>query len=196
MIPTKRNQFQNRSTFNLIRKDVAIKRQFKSDISWYKILNFLVIVFFTLLGLVAHLLGEYFERDLESKKREIVDYGNKYVYTEQKKSVESRIQLLNDRYALYDNIRGKNVDVGRIINDIQSLFSNLQIRRIDVTYGLDSFLVDLVIPSNGYEGSIALLHQLKRSEVFTYYKIKSIRFTNVDDQSVAEIQVELSINNA
>ncbi len=196
MVPKNRNKVKNSSAFNLIKKDVAIKKQVKSEINWYKIVNLLVIIFFTVLGLAAYLLGEYFDRDLEVQKNEVVDYANKSVYTQQKESVLSRITLLNDRYALYDNVRGKNVNIGQVINDLQVLYSNLQIKRIDINYGSDSFLVNLIIPDNGYEGSINLLHQLQRNNVFSSYKVKSIRFTNVDNQSIAEIQLELSIENA
>lgn len=196
MVPKNRNKVKNSSAFNLIKKDVAIKEQVKSEINWYKIVNLLMIIFFTVLGLAAYLLGEYFDRDLEVQKNEVVDYANKSVYTQQKESVLSRITLLNDRYALYDNVRGKNVNIGQVINDLQVLYSHLQIKRIDINYGSDSFLVDLIIPDNGYEGSINLLHQLQRNNVFSSYKVKSIRFTNVDNQSIAEIQLELSIENA
>ncbi|BDQ04679.1 MAG: hypothetical protein KatS3mg084_0197 [Candidatus Dojkabacteria bacterium] len=195
MEQNRENLSKNSRSFNLLRRDIIVRQEVKQAINWYKLLNLFVVILFTTLGVSAYLLGMYLDTDLEARKTEILNYANKYVYTAEGESLKSRVSILNDRYALYENIRDKNVNIAQVINDIQSLSSGMQIKRIDLNYGKDSFLVELIIPDNAYDGVTDLFHSLRNSTAFENFRVKSVLFTIIDNRSAAEIQLELSLKD-
>jgi hypothetical protein len=195
MEQNRENLPKNSSSFNLLKRDIIVRQEVQQAINWYKLLNLFVVILFTTLGVSAYLLGMYLDTDLEARKTEILNYANKYVYTAERESLKSRISILNDRYAIYENIRDKNVNIAQVINDIQSLSSGMQIKRIDLNYGKDSFLVELIIPDNAYDGVTDFFRSLKNSTAFENFRVKSVLFTIIDNRSAAEIQLELSLKD-
>lgn len=185
---------KSKNSFNLIKKDVSIRTAVKSEVNWHARINILIITAVTSLGILSFFVSSFLEQELDIKKNEVISYANKNVNTDEKHKLKSRISLLNDRYALYQSVKNENVNITQVYEDLKGLYTNLEIKQVDLVYGGEDIAVEVAIPINAYENLSYFLNAIKNSEKLSDSQVKNISFSTVDGQSSANIKINLKYN--
>lgn len=182
--------------FNLIKKEVSIRKKVKSEINWRLILNTLFFVVMVSLGAASYTFRVYINQELDIKKQELVAFANTNVNIPIKKDIKAKINTINDRFMLYEEVKDQNFDFAKFYDDFSRIYPFAQLNKISYNNGSEMIEVELLIPSNGYEEFPRFLRALKSDNRFKKAEIKSIIFLT-SELSVNEnydVPLRLSLN--
>lgn len=193
------NNNKNRS-FNLIEKEVSLKNFIKEDHHWYKLMNFSILFAFGLLGALSFLFQNYLNTEFENKKNILFNYINNNLDIPDRQNAIKEINLINDRYKLYNYSNEKDFNLIDLENDFRSVFGDyVYIMAIKNESELDVFNFDLLIRQNGYEYLYDFLEKLNNNNnIFTNPKLGSLVFNYASplENSSVNISVKLKYSKS
>jgi hypothetical protein len=172
------------SGFNLIRKEVAFERKLKSETSWYSSFNFVVILTITAIAGLAFAFTLFNNNALTNKKVEVTNYANNNVLVNDKAEIESKISVLNDKFTLYQEVKGESIDVGTFYNDMNNLYPGLKFNRFNFKPG-QAVEAEVTLPNNGYTELPKFLQALYAK--FDNVSVKQISFQNATSTQVSSV---------
>lgn len=189
---------KNKNSFNLISKELQLKRSFKGERDWYMTVNVLIVGTVIAFAALSYVFSIYLDVNINSKKQELVNIANKQVYTTSRSFLKSKISVLNDKFTLYQEIKSQNFDLNKFYKDIESIYPGLQIQKFTVRPDSSNVEVDVMIAKNGYQETPKFLSSLANSKRFSGYSVKNMNFQQADQTSdqinTADVTVQISLN--
>jgi hypothetical protein len=179
--------------FNLIKKEVVFERKLKNETSWFSSLNFVALLTISAFAGLAYSLTVYNNSNLNNEKVEIANYANTNVFVADKGEIESKINILNDKFSLYQEVKGETIDAGEFYQGVINLYPGLKIERFNFRPG-QPVDVQLTINQNGYSQLPKFLFALQ--EKFGDVNVKQISFQNAKSIAIAnDVQdADVSVN--
>ncbi len=163
------------SGINLINKEVVFEQKVKGETQWYSGFNFLIIISITAFAGLAYAFTLFNNSSLETKKLEVVSYANKNVFVGDRSRIQSNLNTLNDKYALYTEVKDKSVDANTFYNDLSKVYPTLKIERFDIKTG-ELINAEVILTKNAYEELPAFLEVL-------YTKYENVKVNKISFQS-------------
>lgn len=184
---------KNRS-FNLIKKEVSFKKVIKEDFHWYKLMNFSILFAFGLLGVLSFLFQNYLNAEFENKKNILFNYINNNLDVIGRQNAIKEINLINDRYKLYNYANEKNFNFIDLENDFRSVFGDsVYIMEIKDEHTKSVFNFDLFIKQNGYEYLYDFLEKLNNNKLFTEAKLDSVTFNYASPLENSSVRITVKL---
>jgi len=196
-MPVKKNKKIDSGTFNLIQKEVSLKKNVKKEINWYSVLNILFLVVMVSFGIASYTFGLFMKQGLDLKKQELVAYANNNVNIPVKTEIKTKINTLNDRFTIYEDVNDQNFDFNKFYNDFKQLYPSAQVGKISYTTDSETIDLEIVISNDGYNELPKFLEALKSNNRFREAIIKSIAFltseTSISQNSNVALRVTLEV---
>ncbi len=172
----------------MIRKEVAFEKKLKSETSWYSSFNFLVILSITAFAGLAYAFTLFNTNNLQNKKQEVVDYANRNVNVEDKAQIETRISSLNDKFALYEEVKDQSIAAAEFYDEMNTLYPNVRLERFSYRPG-QTIQAQVVLLSNASQTLPGFMDALY--EQYETVQISRINFESEGQNSVARLTLNV-----
>jgi hypothetical protein len=137
------------SSFNLIKKEVQLKEGIKVERDWYILFNFLVVCIIVCLSIISVLYRLSTQNKIDSQKAGLALKINSNLNTPAKSLLESRINVIEDKSAIYNEFLNQNFDVNSFYQDMTNLYPGVKIDKFTVQPTSNFLAVDLTLETNG-----------------------------------------------
>lgn len=180
------------SGINLIKKEVTFENRLRRETQWYSSFNFVVILTITAIGGLAYALTLFNNSSLYNRKVDLVNYANESVNVQQKFDIEDKIDIINNKYTLYQQVKGQSIDAKKFYEDVTALYPGIKLERFSYRPG-QIVETQLTLPTNAYEELPKFLNAL-------YAKYSDIVITKITFDSSSNsatdtaVSASLSIN--
>lgn len=187
-------QSNNKNSFNLILKEVSIRKSIKEEFNWSKYASFAALVAFGLVGLVSFLFKTYFDNQFDQKRNVVVDYIQKYLDVPKRQDAIKQINLINDRFKIYKHTSQRNFDLIKFYTDFNNKFGeDVYISQIKMQSTNSMIDLEVSLRKNGYEALYDFLKNLNENDIFGEYKIDLIVFNYASPLDNSSVIVKLQV---
>ena len=165
-----------KNSFNLIRKEIELKQSVKVERDWYTLLNTLVICMVIILCAISYLFKLNLKSNIDKKAENLTTNINSNLNSVSKSLVKGRIDVLTEKFNIYENFLLQNFDANLFHNEITRLYPGIKIDKFTVKPDSEVVETNISIESNGYNNLPQVISSLKKSQVYTVSNIKNISF--------------------
>lgn len=162
--------------FNLIEKELEMQEAASSEKDWYVLMNISIVSLCIILATLAFFFRSVFENKLESKKSALVQNINSNLNISAKSRVEDTILKVQERYDIYKNFKGQNLDFEKFYSDMTALYPDIQVRNVVLAPNVESINIEASIPQDGYKNMPDFLQKMESNESFKSVIVDAVEF--------------------
>lgn len=145
-------KFQKKSNnFNLIGREVTMRKSLRNEKNWYSSFNFLVVIVITAFAGLAYAFSIFNTSSLQGQKENNASYANSNVNVDDKIELDRKIKILNDKFTLYQIVKNQGFEATSFYEELSTTYRSAKINRISFRPGTAVIEVQVAIPLNAYE---------------------------------------------
>jgi hypothetical protein len=165
-----------RKSFNLIHKDVELKQSVKVERDWYTLLNTLVICMVIILSAISYLFKLNLKSGIEKKSENLATNINTNLNSVSKGLVKGRIDVLADKFSIYEDFLVQNFDANAFNEEIMRLYPGIKIDKFSAKPDSEFVQTNLRIETDGYNQLPTIINKLKSSQIYKVSNIRNVSF--------------------
>jgi len=183
--------------FNLIHKEVQMKQNIKVERDWYVLFNILVVCVIVCLSIISFLFKATLESSITKKKTALANTINQDLNTSSKELLKSRINVIEDKSAIYRDFLSQNFDTNAFYTEISNVYPGAQVVKFIVQPNSKSVDVDLKFETKGYTELPKILSAIERHDKFKNFQIKGVTFNLKNPDSSSQVKTLIDeVNNS
>jgi hypothetical protein len=172
--------------FNLIKKRVEIKETVKVEKDWYILFNILFVFLIVLVSGISFLFKVYMQANLNKKREALASKMNTSLNTVSKEIIKGQINVLNDKFSIYQDFLSQNFNINEFYNDVQAIYPGITVEKFSAQPNSKSVEVDIRIESNGYVDMPQFMDAIDSNTKFKSVVIKGMSFSLKDSTKISK----------
>jgi hypothetical protein len=152
-----------------------------------------LVIVITVIGGAVYAYSMFIDQSQNLKKQTLIDIANNEVNIESKLTIRSKINTLNSKFTIYQDVNGQNFDVNEFYTDLKALYPASQIQTFTARPDAAIIEAEILIPNNGYTEFPKFLDALNKSARFPNSRIKNVVFEAPTGTAASTSQLDVPL---